>query len=281
MKGLFGKKIIGIVMIIIVVIGLLLIAAISGNTKKKESTEENTFVIVTSCSADEYESIFLEFQQRCPCRIKVIEKSEEEIYSELRANGGKLEGDVIFGISENLTEKSRQSFAAYKPFMQTEMVIVYSLNVIEQREAPKSLMDLGDIKWKGTIGCVHESTDFMYENIKKYADTYGMSESQWSDFQSNIAVYADSEDDVADGILEGKYLVGIVSKEKALMMTKEDSSVKYCKPGKEGCPLRFDVCIPRECSQPEWAAQFLAFCGSSSMEQYLAEFLYFERVDHE
>lgn len=281
MKGIFGKKIIGIVMIISIVISLFLLAAISENSTKGEAIEENDFVVVTSCSKDVYESILLEFQQHSSCQIKVIEKSEEEIFTDLRANGGKLEGDVIFGISENLTEKSRQSFAAYKPFMQTEMVIVYSLNVIEQREAPQSLMELDDIKWKGTIGCVHESTDFMYENVKKYAETYGMPERKWNDFQSNIAVYADSEDDVADGILEGKYLVGIVSKEKALMMTKEDSSIKYCKLGKEGCPIRFDVCIPRDCNQQEWATQFLEFCGSSSMEQYLADFLYFERVNQE
>lgn len=281
MKRLSRKKAAGLICLALMLTGLLFVVTNYRRGAEKEVAETDVLSLVTPCSPDMYESVILEFEQRYGCRVNIIEMSEEDIYTELRANGGKLEGDVIFGISENLAEKSSRSFSVYQPFMQTEMVLVYNLNVIEAREAPKSLVELGDDRWKGTIGCVHENTSFMYAAIKEYAGETGMTEEEWRALESNIALYAASEDEVADGIIEGKYLVGIVSKQKALMMTREDSSVKYTKPGKTECPLRFDVCISRDCRQQEKAADFLTFCKSSSMEQYLTEFLYFERVEQE
>lgn len=282
MRSLHIKNLLRMMFLILFIVAMLMITMTNGeNIDSENQEEENALVMVTPSHASIYESIVLEFQQNYHCKIKVLEKTEEEIYNELRANGGRLEGDIIFGISENLTEKCRQSLAAYKPFAQTEMVIVYSINVIEQKEVPKELAELDDIKWRGAIGCVHEKTSFMYEEVRKYAEANAMSTEQWRAYENNILPYADSEDEVADGIIEGKYLIGIVSKEKALMMMKEDNNIKYCKLGKYACPIRFDVGISRNCKQQELAAQFLEFCASNSFMQYLSEYLYFEKVAKE
>lgn len=279
LKKIKRTNLLGLAVIVVLFIGIFVRSLTSEqNTEARIPEEENTLVIVTPCSADLYESIMFEFQQKYHCQLKIMEKTEEEIYGELRANGGKLEGDVIFAISDNLTQKSRQSFALYKPLMQTEMILAYNLNVLEPKEIPQGIADLADVRWKSTIGCVYENADFKYETVREYALANGMTEEQWRQYQNNIAMYADSEDDVASGIIDGKYLIGIVSKEKALLMTKEESNIKYCKLGKEECPVKFNVCIPRECKQQMLAAQFLEFCGNQNLEQYLSEYLYFEKV---
>jgi len=142
-------------------IATALFAALSVMLSACSQRESNEVVIY--CSVDQMHSspILAEFERETGIRVKAVYDSEAVktvgLVNRLRAESRNPQADVFWN------NEAARSFQLHtegvidrpRPFAARARVLVYNTNLVQPGEAPRSIFDLADPKWRGKTGMAY------------------------------------------------------------------------------------------------------------------------------
>lgn len=173
------------------------------------------------------------------------------------------------------TESIIQEFASpdqtWTSFSALPLVIMYNTNVVTYRELPVGWESLLEPRWQGRVALV----DPEMSGIGGFAltaahitcpdrENYAKELAENLDFQTLASV-----NQVNEGILDGRYSVGVTSEEAAQALRAGGADVDYIYP-EEGTVVVVDgTAIRQGCAHEEAARQFLEFTISRDVQEVL------------
>ena len=173
------------------------------------------------------------------------------------------------------TESIIQEFASpdqtWTSFSALPLVIMYNTNVVTYRELPVGWESLLEPRWKGRVALVDPEVSGIGGFALAAAHITG---SDPEDYVKKLAENLDfqtlqSLNQVNEGILDGRYSVGVTSEEAAQALRVDGADVDYIYP-EEGTVVVVDgTAIRRGCAHEEAAKQFLEFTISRDAQEIL------------
>lgn len=260
---------------ICIIMSIVLSLTACGDTGCQKFAQNPDLIVYTTLSKEIYEPIIREFENRSNQNVEVREETEEDIINELRAEKDKFPADIVFGMSEKNTQKNSKLFSSSRNFSSSSLVIIYNTNIVTYKELPEDFSSLCKEEWKGKIGFPNPEESPLYQGISEYvADNYGEEWKKYlSEFYTNIGKYADSTEEIVNGVNEGKYSLGVVTEEKAKTLLAQGSNVAYIHFGKKDCTVINTVAITKQQQHRVIAEDFLEFTLCDDVKQYLIEYL--------
>lgn len=250
-----------------------------GGNQYEAFRQEPDLVVYTPLTADIYQPVIREFEDRTGLLVEVQERLEGDIVEELRSSRENFKGDVILGISKAAVEDYKSLFPEEREFTASSFVIIYNTNLVIYNEVPEKFSDLLDEKWKGQIGFLDPSTSAIYQGILDFIQNEAHQKYyiNMDKFTNNTkGYYANSMEAIADGVAEGRYAAGIVTKRKAEQMIAEGKDINEEPLSIEECRISNMTVTTLNDNQKEVADQFLDFTVSSDVKKYLAQYLNYQ-----
>ena len=252
-----------------------------GKNAYEEFRQEPDLVVYTPLTEDIYRPMIKEFEDRNGLWVEVHEELEEDIVEELRSSRENFPGDVILGVSAAMVEDNKPLFPEKRSFSASSFVIIYNTNIVIYNEIPENFSDLAEEKWKGKIGFLNPATSTIYQDIEHFVqeESYQKYYLDMNLFHENVeGYYAESMEDIAEGVCDGKYSVGIVTKRKAEQLMAEGNDIAYRSLTTKDC-LISNMTVTTLNNQRKAAADtFLDFTTSEDMRKYLTQYLNYESV---
>lgn len=218
------------------------------------------------------------------------EQTDNQIQESYQEQQKTLDWDLVFGAGvETLeqfsdqwlscenpqTESIIQEFASpdqtWTSFSALPLVIMYNTNVVTYRELPVGWESLLEPRWKGRVALVDPEVSGIGGFALAAAHITG---SDQEDYVKKLAENLDfqtlqSLNQVNEGILDGRYSVGVTSEEAAQALRVDGADVDYIYP-EEGTVVMVDgTAIRRGCVHEEAAKQFLEFTISRDAQEIL------------
>ncbi len=173
------------------------------------------------------------------------------------------------------TESIIQEFAStdqtWISFSALPVVIMYNTNVVTYRELPVGWESLLEPRWRGRVAFVNPELS----GIGGFALTAAHitcpdREKYVEELAENLGFQTlQSLNQVNEGILDGRYSVGVTSEEAAQALRVGGADVDYIYP-EEGTVVVVDgTAIRRDCAHEEAARQFLEFTISRDVQEIL------------
>ena len=252
-----------------------------GKNAYEEFRQEPDLVVYTPLTEDIYRPMIKEFEDRNGLWVEVHEELEEDIVEELRSSRENFPGDVILGVSAAMVEDNKPLFPEKRSFSASSFVIIYNTNIVIYNEIPENFSNLAEEKWKGKIGFLNPATSTIYQDIEHFVqeESYQKDYLDMNLFHENVeGYYAESMEDIAEGVCDGKYSVGIVTKRKAEQLMAEGNDIAYRSLTTKDC-LISNMTVTTLNNQRKAAADtFLDFTTSEDMRKYLTQYLNYESV---
>lgn len=158
-------------------------------------------------------------------------------------------------------------------------VILYNTDNVRPGEAPHSILDLTQPRWKGRLAIANPHFGTMSFHAAALFVKWG--DAKASDFlqrlKDNGAVIAAGNSDVKDRVAAGRVDVGILDEDDAVVAVREKKRVAIVIPDQEGSdplgtPLMPNVAVLIQgAPHLEQAQRFIDFLVSTDAEKILAE----------
>ena len=158
-------------------------------------------------------------------------------------------------------------------------VILYNTDKVKPGEAPRSILDLTQPRWKGRFAIANPHFGTMSFQAAALFVKWG--DAKASDFlrrlKDNGAVIAAGNSDVKDRVADGRVDVGILDEDDAVVAVREKKPVAIVIPDQEGSdplgtPLMPNVAVLIQgAPHLEQAQRFIDFLVSADAEKILAE----------
>lgn len=253
-------------------------------------------VIYTVQEPSVYEPVIKEFEERTNLAVDVRVGTTEELKQMLENDRVERESqelpdwDLVFGAGVEIleqfsdqwlpcenpqTESIIQEFAStdqtWVSFSALPVVIMYNTNVVTYRELPVGWESLLEPRWRGRVAFVNPELS----GIGGFALTAAHitcpdREKYVEELAENLGFQTlQSLNQVNEGILDGRYSVGVTSEEAAQALRIDGADVDYIYP-EEGTLIVVDgIAIRRGCIHEEAARQFLEFTISRDVQEIL------------
>jgi iron(III) transport system substrate-binding protein len=266
-------------------------------------TERSTREVIAYVSADRpfSEPIMQEYQRRSGVRVNVVYDTEETkstgLANRLLAEKSRPQADVFWSNEpvRTLVLKSRGVLAAYASpaargiadnfkdregywtgFSARLRVIVYNTNKVAAAEAPRSVLDLADPRWKGQAAIADPrfgSTSFhvaaLYAELgDERADEY------FRKLKANDVKIVDGNSVVRDMVARGDMSVGLTDTDDVNVAIEAKQPVAMVLPDRDGIgvPVMPNmVSLVSGSPQPDEGKRLIDYLLSPEVERALAE----------
>ena len=280
-----------------IVAALLLIAGACA--RRQES-------VVVYCSADKEfaEPIFNAYESRAGVKVLPLYDTEETktagLTARLVAEKAQPKADVFWssdtsravalvdqGLAATFVPSSASTIPAqYKDaagrwtgFGARIRVLLYNTDKVKASEAPRSIFDLADLRWRGRVAIANPHFGTMSFHAAALFVKWG--DAKASDFlrrlQENGAVIAAGNSDVKDRVADGRVDVGLMDEDDAVVAVREKKPVAIAildQVGADalGTPLMPNVALlVQGAPHPDAGKQFIDFLVSADAEKILAD----------
>ena len=280
------------------VIAVLLVAAVSC-ARRHES-------VIVYCSADKEfaEPIFKEYEARTGVKVLPLYDTEETktagLTARLVAEKAQPKADVFWSsdTSRAVALVDQGLAAAFVPesgalipqrykdvngrwtgFGARIRVVLYNTDKVKSSEAPRSILDLTNPRWKGRFAIANPHFGTMSFHAAALFAKWG--DARAIDFlrrlQENSAVIAAGNSDVKDRVADGRVDAGLMDEDDAVVAVRERKPVAIAILDQEGAdalgtPLMPNVALLVESAPHQEAGkQFIEFLVSAYAEKILAE----------
>ena len=288
----------------------VLIAGVSCGRREGDSSPsrsgEATPSVVVYCSADKEfaELIFHAYETKTGVKILPLYDTEETktagLTARLVAEKARPKADVFWSsdtsravalVDQGLTAAYVPKTAATIParyrsangmwtgFAARIRVILYNTDTVKPAEAPRSILDVTQPRWKGRFAIA--SPHFGTTSFQMAALFVKWGDDKASDFlrrlKDNGAVIAAGNSDVKDRVADGRVDIGILDEDDAVVAVREKKRVAIVIPDQEGSdplgtPLMPNVAVLIQgAPHREQAQRFIDFLVSAAAEKILAE----------
>lgn len=262
--------------------------------------------VVVYCSADKEfaELVFKAYEAKTGVKVLPLYDTEETktagLTARLVAEKGRPKADVFWSsdtsravalVDQGLTAAYTPASAAAIParykgvdgrwtgFGARIRVLLYNTDKVGPAEAPRSILDLTNARWKGRAAMANPHFGTMsFQAAALFA--------KWGDakaagflrrLQENGVVIAAGNSDVKDRVADGRVDVGLMDEDDAVVAVREKKPVAIAILDQEGAdalgtPLMPNVALLIQgAPHPDAAKQFIDFLVSAEAEKILAE----------
>lgn len=258
---------------------LFLILTGCSKTDYTEFYQEPDLVLYTPLTKDIYQPIVKEFENRTGLWVEVHEEEEEDIIDYVRNDKEKFPGDIVFGISKVAVHEYPELFPEQYDFSSTSFVIIYNPNIVIHNEIPENFASLLDEKWKGKVGFLDPDKSAVYQGILNFIqnDSHLKYYIQMNRFTRNTkGYYAESIEDIASGVAEGRYAAGIVPRRNAEQLAAEGKDIVYIKLSVDECIISNMNATTLNERHEAVIRQFLTFTRTEDVKKYLNQYLNYQ-----
>jgi iron(III) transport system substrate-binding protein len=279
------------------VLGLSLAAAVGCAGADRASREVTAYV-----SADRpfSEPVMKEYERRAGVRVNVVYDTEETkstgLANRLLAEKARPQADVFWSNEpvRTLVLKSRDVLAAYRSpasegiagtfkdaegywtgFSARMRVIVYNTNKIKPEDAPQSVFDLADSRWKGQVAIADPrfgSTSFHVAALYAVVGDARMDE-LFGKLKANDVKVVDGNSVVRDMVARGEVLVGLTDTDDVNVALEAKQPVAMVLPDRDGIgvPVMPNmVSLVANAPHPDEAKKLVDYLLSADVERALA-----------
>jgi len=270
------------------------------------SRNDATPSVVVYCSADKEfaELVFSAYEKKTGVKVLPLYDTEETktagLTARLVAEKARPKADVFWSsdTSRAVALVDQALAAAYVPKSAAEIparykspdglwtgfgarirVLLYNTDRVKPDEAPRSILDLTRLRWKGRFAIANPHFGTMSFQAAALFVKWG--DDKASDFlrqlKGNGAVIAAGNSDVKDRVADGRVDVGILDEDDAMVAVREKKPVAIAIPDQEGSdplgtPLMPNVALLIQgAPHVEQAQRFIDFLVSADAEKILAE----------
>ena len=265
---------------------------------------DRTVVVYSSADKEFAELIFRAYEEKTRVKVLPLYDTEETktagLTARLLAEKGHPRADVFWssdtsravalveqGVAEAYVPKESAGISAqyrsatgrWTGFAARIRVILYNTSKVGPGEAPRSILDLTEPRWRGRVAIANPHFGTMSFQAAAWFVTWG--DKRARDFlqrlKNNDAVIAAGNSDVKDRVADGRVDVGILDEDDAVVAVREKKPVAIVipdqdGPGALGTPLMPNVALlVQGAPHPDEARRFIEFLVSAGAEQILAE----------
>ena len=265
---------------------------------------DRTVVVYSSADKEFAELIFRAYEEKAGVKVLPLYDTEETktagLTARLLAEKNHPRADVFWssdtsravalveqGVAEAYVPKEsagisphyRSATGHWTGFAARIRVILYNTTRVGPGEAPRSILDLTEPRWKGRFAIANPHFGTMSFQAAALFVQWG--DQRARDFlrrlKNNDAVIAAGNSDVKDRVADGRVDVGILDEDDAVVSVREKKPVAIVIPDQDGpdalgTPLMPNVALLIQgAPHPDEARRFIEFLVSAGAEQILAE----------
>ena len=257
---------------------------------------EADLVVCTDLDRSVYEPVVKEFEERTGLFVKVLDGTTEEIrtrFSQTEDGVGsdlaaQADWDLAFGVSTEILDaypnlwtscESTQEYAIADKFRSQDhrwtafsvlpLVIMYNTNVVTYREVPSGWESLLEPRWQGRVALA----DPKLSDVSQAALAAAMlTTPEGEDYPKELAFNLNDEtlDSLArvnEGILDGRYCVGVTTEDAAQELRSSGADID---PENGTLAVLEGTAVRAGCEHEKTAAQFLNFTAGKEAQKILS-----------
>jgi iron(III) transport system substrate-binding protein len=279
---------------------VMMLAAACGSPGPTENAERAVTIYVSTDRVFS-EPVLREYEKRSGVRVDAVYDTEETkstgLANRLLAERNRPQADVFWSNEpvRTLVLKSRDVLAAYRSASGTGIpdalvdsggfwtgfsarirVMAYNTNLVRPEEAPRSVFDLVDPRWKGSVAIADPrfgSTSFHVAAL--YAQ---VGDAKMDDFfrrlKANAVRVVDSNSTVRDLVVRGEVRVGLTDTDDVNVAVENGDPVAMVLPDREGLgvPVMPNmVSLIANAPHPDEGRALIDYLLSPDVERMLAE----------
>jgi iron(III) transport system substrate-binding protein len=128
------------------------------------------------------------------------------------ANEGVLRAETIAG-TEGIAPELKAADGSWTSITQRARVIMYNTTLVTAEEAPKSIFELTDPKWKGKIAATNTTSGAMQAHVAALKSEIGDEQTQvWLDgLVANEVTFFGGHTDIRKAVGAGEFAIGLVN----------------------------------------------------------------------
>ena len=261
---------------------------------------ETDLVVCTDLEPAVYAPVVKEFEERTGLAVEVLADTTEGIknrFAQERKKGSasdpakQQEWDVAFGVSTELLESCSDLWEPYESTQETliaeqfcasdhtwtafsvlPLVIMYNTNVVTYRELPSGWESLLEPRWQGRVAFADpEVSDVSQTALAAAVLTSSEGETYPAALAANLnGSVLDSLTQVNEGILDGRYSVGVTTEEAAQALRSSGADIDYIYPEEGTLAVLEGTAVRAGCEHEETAKQFLDFTVGKAVQKILS-----------
>ena len=253
---------------------------------------EADLAVCTDLEPEVYEPVVKEFEERTGLSVEVMAETTEEIQSRFAQVQAKpQEWDLAFGVGTELLEAYEDLWEPYEStqksmiaekfcspehkwtaFSVLPLVIMYNTNVVTYRELPVGWDSLLEPRWQGRVAFADpEVSDESQTALAAAAIASSERENYPGALAANLNYQAlDSLAQVNEGILDGRYSVGVTTEEAAQKLRGNGADIDYIYPEEGTLAILEGTAVRAGCAHEETAKQFLDFTAGKEVQKILS-----------
>src|SRR5919106_443630 len=286
-----------------VIVPILILAVAAGACRRSDSpaSEERSVTIYVSTDRVFSEPVLREYERRSGVEVNPVYDTEETkstgLANRLLAEKPRPQADVFWSNEpvRTLVLKSRGVLAPYKSpsaegipaalvdpdsywtgFSARIRVIAYNTKLVKPDEAPKSVFDLADPKWRGQVAIADPrfgSTSFHVVALYAIAGDQKMDDF-FRRLKENGVRVVDGNSVVRDLVVRGEVKVGLTDTDDVNVALEDGQPVGMVLPDRNGLgvPVMPNmVSLIANAPHPDEARQLIDYLLSSDVERQLAQ----------
>jgi iron(III) transport system substrate-binding protein len=283
------------------VLASLLIAAVACGSSESARSTERAVTVYVSTDRVFSEPVLREYERRSGVPVNAVYDTEETkstgLANRLLAEASRPQADVFWSNEpvRTLVLKSRNVLAPYRSpqaagipaalvdpdgywtgFSARIRVIAYNTQLVKAEEAPQSVLDLVDPKWKGQIAIADPrfgSTSFHVAAL--YAELGdSKADELFTRLRANAVRVVDSNSTVRDLVVRGEVKVGLTDTDDVNVAIEDGQPVAMILPDREGLgvPVMPNmVSLIANAPHPEEGKRLIDYLLSADVERQLAD----------
>jgi iron(III) transport system substrate-binding protein len=286
-----------------VALSILVLVVVAGACGRSDSTGSAGRTVTIYVSTDRVfsEPVLREYERRAGVKVNPVYDTEETkstgLANRLLAEKARPQSDVFWSNEpvRTLVLKSREVLAPYKSpsaegipaalvdpdgywtgFSARMRVIAYNTRLVKPEEAPRSVFDLADPKWRGQVAIADPrfgSTSFHVAALYAIAGDQKMDEF-FRRLKENGVRVVDGNSVVRDLVARGDVKVGLTDTDDVNVALEDGQPIAMVLPDKEGLgvPVMPNmVSLIANAPHPDEARRLIDYLLSSDVERQLAQ----------
>jgi iron(III) transport system substrate-binding protein len=286
-----------------VALAILILAVVAGACGRSDSTGSAGRTVTIYVSTDRVfsEPVLREYERRAGVKVNPVYDTEETkstgLANRLLAEKARPQSDVFWSNEpvRTLVLKSREVLAPYKSpsaegipaalvdpdgywtgFSARMRVIAYNTKLVKPEEAPRSVFDLADPKWRGQVAIADPrfgSTSFHVAALYVIAGDQKMDEF-FRRLKENGVRVVDGNSVVRDLVARGDVKVGLTDTDDVNVALEDGQPIAMVLPDKEGLgvPVMPNmVSLIANAPHPDEARRLIDYLLSPDVERQLAQ----------
>jgi iron(III) transport system substrate-binding protein len=283
------------------VTALILFAAVGCGRSDSPGSQERTVIIYVSTDRVFSEPVLREYERRSGVKVNPVYDTEETkstgLANRLLAEKPRPQADVFWSNEpvRTLVLKSRDVLAPYRSpsaegipaalvdpdgywtgFSARMRVIAYNTRLVKAEEAPRSIFDLADPKWRGQVAVADPrfgSTSFHVAALYAIAGDQEMDDF-FRRLKENSVRIVDGNSVVRDLVARGDVKVGLTDTDDVNVALEDGQPIAMVLPDKEGLgvPVMPNmVSLIANAPHPDEARRLIDYLLSPDVERQLAQ----------